>query len=67
MKLRDKYGSITYEIRDPKTGNTWDLNPKIYLTGKQKRKLATRPYLAIQFAHYIEKQFKIMCFENVKI
>jgi len=32
MKLRDKYGSITYQIRDPKTGNTWDLTPEIYLT-----------------------------------
>lgn len=67
MKLRDKYGSITYEIRDPKTGKTWDLNPEIYLTKRQKRKLATRPYLAIQFAHYIEEQFKLTGYENVEV
>ncbi len=67
MKLRDKYGSITYQIRDPKTGNTWDLTPEIYLTKRQKRMLAARPYLAIQFAHYIEEQFKIKGFENVEV
>ncbi len=67
MKLRDKNGSIKYQIRDPKTGNSWDLNPEIYLTERQRRKLATRPYLAIQFAHYIEKQFKDMGYENVEV
>lgn len=67
MKLRDKAGSITYKIRDPKTGNVWNLNPEIYLTKRQKSKLATRPYLAIQFAHYIEKQFKGMGYKNVEV
>jgi len=67
MKLRDKKGSITYQIRDSKTGNTWNLNPEIYLNWRQKRKLTTRPYLAIQFAHYIEEQFKIKGFENVEV
>lgn len=67
MKLRDKSGSIKYQIRDPKTGNTWGLDPEIYLTQRQRRKLATRPYLAIQFAHYIENQFKEMGYENVEV
>jgi len=67
MKLRDKSGRINFIIRDPKTGNTWDLDPEIYLTKRQRHKMATRPYLAMQFAHYIEKQFKIMGFENVEV
>jgi len=67
MKLRDKNGSITFNIRDPKTGNVWELNPQIYLTKRQKSKLATRPYLAIQFAHYIEEQFNGMGYKNVEV
>ena len=67
MKLRDKSGKITFEIRDPKTGNKWDLDPEIYLTKRQRHKMATRPYLAMQFAHYIEDQFKEMGYENVEV
>ena len=67
MKLRDKTGKITFEIRDPKTGNTWDLDPEIYLTKRQRHKMATRPYLTLQFAHYIEEQFKEMGYENVEV
>ena len=67
MKLRDKTGKITFEIRDPKTGNTWDLDPEVYLTKRQRHKMATRPYLTLQFAHYIEEQFKEMGYENVEV
>ena len=67
MKLRDKSGKITFEVRDPKTGNTWDLDPEIYLTKRQKHKMAARPYLALQFSHYLEEQFKQMGYENVEV
>ncbi len=67
MKLRDKSGRINFNIRDPKTGNTWDLDPEIYLTKRQLHKMATRPYLALQFSHYIEEQFKEMGYENVEV
>ncbi|MGI9534250.1 MAG: HTTM domain-containing protein [Thermodesulfobacteriota bacterium] len=67
MKLRDKTGNIRYFIRDPKTGKEWELNPKIYLTDLQIRKFATRPNLIIQFAHYMEKQFKGLGYEDVEV
>ena len=67
MKLRDKSGKIKYFIRDPKTGKEWELRPEIYLTKRQKRKLSTRPNLMIQFAHYIEEQFKQLGYEDVEV
>ena len=67
MKLRDKKGIINYTVRDPKTGQTWSVSPKVYLTRWQTHKVATRPDIAIQFAHFLEEQFKLKGFENVEV
>jgi len=67
MKLRDKDGKIRYFILDPETGKEWKLNPSSYLTHRQARYLSTRPNLMIQFAHYIEKQFKEIGYEDVEV
>ena len=67
MKLRDKNGKISYEIKDPNSGNSWKLDPEIYLNERQLRKLSTRPNLMIQFAHFAEEQFRKKGFEDVEV
>ena len=68
MKLNVKKGRLTYDIRDPKTGNNLvhRTPPKVYLTRWQYNQLVD-PYLALQFAHYIEEQYKIKGYENVEV
>ena len=68
MMLKDKKGTLKLDIRVPKTGNK--LKPpiyKVYLTKQQETMVVTRPYLALQYAHYIKERYKIMGYENVEV
>lgn len=56
MKLRNKYGEITFHASDPKTKQSWAIDPKDYLSERQARKMATRPEMILQFSHYIAQK-----------
>jgi hypothetical protein len=58
MKLREKNGTAAFYIRDPQTGQQWNVNPKSYLLPRQIDKVTTRPDLALQFAHFLAKQWQ---------
>ncbi len=58
VMLMEKAGYITYHITDPATGNTGDVQTADYLTENQQKQLATQPDLIVQFAHFLEKEFK---------
>ena len=53
MKLREKNGIAVFYIRDPSTGQTWTVDNSRYLKPRQIDKVATRPDLALQYAHYL--------------
>jgi hypothetical protein len=53
MKLRDKRGYAIFYVRDPETDKTWEIYPRAFLTGRQTRKMSTRPEMILQFAHYL--------------
>ncbi len=53
MKLRDKRGTAAFEVRDPATGQVWQVRNRDFLTPRQERKMATRPDMILQFAHYL--------------
>ncbi|MCI0350642.1 MAG: HTTM domain-containing protein, partial [Acidobacteriales bacterium] len=55
MMLRSKSGTATFVITDPVTKETWEIDSRQYLTGQQARKVATRPDMLLQFAHYLAK------------
>lgn len=57
MKLRGKRGKATFTVKDPKTGQTQVIDNKQYLTQRQMDKMATRPYLILQFAHFLRDKF----------
>lgn len=54
MKLRDKQGEAHFTVRDPKTGETWDVDPEFYLM-RHQMVMAKRPDMLLQFAHYLEQ------------
>lgn len=55
MMLRTKSGSATFVITDPVTKDSWNVRPRKYLSDQQRRKMATRPDMLLQFAHYLAK------------
>ena len=65
MKLRDKNtDNLIFSITNPETGKTWIANIDDYLTGRQKRKMSTRPHMVIQFAHHLRDDSKSKGIEN---
>ena len=55
MKLRDKQGEASFIVRDPETGGRWRVSPYDLLLPHQARKVATRPDMILQFAHYLAR------------
>ena len=56
MKLRDKEADSAFILKDPTTGETWEIDPEDYLTERQYRKMSSRPYMALAFAHHLTAQ-----------
>lgn len=59
MKLRSKKGSVVFYVMDPVTQKTTIVDPKIILTRRQTRKMATRPDMILQFAHYLRDDWSV--------
>lgn len=53
MKLRSKQGSTKFTVKDPDSGKTVIIDNSRYLTERQEAKMAGRPYLILQFAHFL--------------
>jgi hypothetical protein len=58
MKLRDKESEIAVRVRDPRTGREWAVDPHDYLDERQVSRMTGRPDMVIQFAHYLQDQFR---------
>ena len=58
MKLREKNGIAAFYIRDPATGRQWTVDNSEYLLPRQIAKVATRPDLALQYAHFLAKRWQ---------
>ncbi|MBX3204806.1 MAG: HTTM domain-containing protein [Labilithrix sp.] len=57
VMVREKNGSITYLVRSKKTGRTWYVEPRRYLTDRQARELQSQPDLVLQLAHHVARDF----------
>lgn len=56
MKLRDKSGKATITVTEPATGQTWEVDPRDYLTKKQAREMPEHPDMLLQFAHHLSEE-----------
>ena len=65
MKLRDKDCSAVFILQSP--NETWQVDPRDHLTSRQARKMATRPYMAVQFAHYLVDYARSVDMSPVKV
>lgn len=57
MKLRGKNGTAEFSVKDPDTGKSVVIDNKRYLTERQIDKMAGRPYLILQFAHFLRDRY----------
>jgi vitamin K-dependent gamma-carboxylase len=53
VMVREKNGSVTYELHNPRTGRRWEVRPRDYLTALQEREMSGQPDLILQLAHRV--------------
>lgn len=53
MMLRKKNGYLTYQLRDPDTGDTWLVSPNAELDQPQAGRLAVDPNMIHVYAHHL--------------
>jgi len=67
MKLRSKNGQIHFLVRDGESGKEEQVDPKVYLTRRQNRKMSTRPGMIRQFAHFLETVYEAKGWKSVEV
>ena len=58
MKLRSKKARAIFSVRDPVTNQEWQVLPLDFLLHHQARKMAARPDMILQFAHYLARVWR---------
>jgi vitamin K-dependent gamma-carboxylase len=58
VMVREKNGSVTFEVKQPKTGKVSLISPRQYLTRLQEREMSTQPDLILQLAKHIEQEYE---------
>jgi hypothetical protein len=56
MKLREKQGTSRFFVTNTRTGETTVVEPQTILESWQADKMATRPDMILQFAHYLARE-----------
>lgn len=67
MMLHSKVGDISYEVTDPQTGRTWDVDPATYLTSFQRGQLRSQPDMILQFSHFLAQEWREDGYDNVEV
>jgi vitamin K-dependent gamma-carboxylase len=58
VMVREKNGSVTFLVREPKSGSEWQVPPRRYLSDLQEREMSTQPDLILQLAHHIRDEYR---------
>jgi hypothetical protein len=58
VMVREKNGLTTFHVRDPRTGASWQVPPRRYLTRLQEREMSGQPDLILQLAHRIRDDYQ---------
>jgi hypothetical protein len=58
VMLNEKTGFVIFTLRNPDTGDSWQVYPDAYLTAQQARMMSFQPDMILQFAHYLEDKYR---------
>lgn len=67
MKLRDKASEGFFVVTDAATGKEWVVDPREHLSDIQTTKMASRPDMILQFAHYLEDLARDDGYQDVEV
>lgn len=72
MMLRSKQGYGNFKVKNLETNKTEIVQPRAYLSNKQRRKMYTHPDMILQFVHWLDEQYenkgeKVAIYANIKI
>jgi len=59
VMLMEKGGTNFFHVQDPATGNICEVVPGRYLSPFQAKMMSTQPDMILQFAHYIDKEYRL--------
>ena len=66
MKLRSKQGSAMFHVTSADS-RTWTVDPRPYLTAKQRRKMPCIPDMVWQFGQFLEEEWAQKGFADVSV
>jgi hypothetical protein len=58
VMLMEKAGSAFFYVGDPDTGRKEEVSNLKYLTKNQEKMMSTQPDMILQFAHFLEEEYK---------
>ncbi len=58
VMMREKNGSITYQVKQKSTGKVWEVTPFDYLTWRQFSDMSSQPDLIVQLGKHIAWDFQ---------
>jgi len=68
MKLRDKDNYVLeFYATDPTTGKTWEIDPREELSGRQFRKMGSRPDMIQLYAHHLADVLRDEGYDQIEI
>ncbi len=67
MKLRTKKVKARFFATDPVNHTTWEVNPKNYLTRRQRKKMPKRPDMILQFCRYIASELRKEGYDQIEV
>jgi hypothetical protein len=57
VMVREKNAALTFFVRDRRSGKSWQVAPRRYLTRLQEREMSGQPDLILQLAHHVRDEF----------
>ncbi|GIV59858.1 MAG: type I deoxyribonuclease HsdR [Rhodothermaceae bacterium] len=67
VMLMEKAGYTVFRVHDPATGRRWEVPNWAYLTPYQEKMMSTQPDMILQFAHFLEEEYRRQGIEDVEI
>lgn len=67
MKLLSKRTTAEFQVYHPASQTTQVIDPEIFLTSWQARKMASRPDLILQFSHFLVQEAELRGYRDIEV
>lgn len=67
VMLMEKAGYTVFHVRNPEANRTWEVANWEYLTPNQEKMMSTQPDMILQFAHFLEQEYRRQGIKDVEV